>query len=62
MLFKSKVIHKIINILRIRTKSTHLQQENIKNAVSQITRKILLFQENVEFPKVRRIEKFFYGV
>jgi hypothetical protein len=45
--------------LRIRTKSTHLQQENIKNALSQITRKILLFQENAEFPKVRRIEKFF---
>ncbi len=45
--------------MRIRTKSTHLQQENIKNALSQITRKIFLFQENAEFPEVRRIEIFF---
>jgi hypothetical protein len=45
--------------LRIWTKSTQLQQENINNALSQITRKILLFQENAELPKVRRIENFF---
>jgi hypothetical protein len=43
----------------MRTKSTSLQQENIKNSLSQITRKILLFQENAEFPEVRRIENFF---
>ncbi len=45
--------------MRIRTKYIHLQQENIKNALSQITSKILLFQENAEFPEIRRIEKNF---
>jgi hypothetical protein len=33
-------------------------QESIKNELSQITRKILLFQENLKFPEVRRIDKF----
>jgi hypothetical protein len=36
-----------------------LQQNNIKNAWSQITRKILLFQKKSEFSKVRRNDKFF---
>jgi hypothetical protein len=58
MLLESKVIHKIINIENP-NKSTPLQQENIKNSVSQIIRKILLFQENAELPKVRRIENSF---
>jgi hypothetical protein len=36
-----------------------LQQENIKNALSQITRKILSFQKKSDFPEVKRTAKFF---
>jgi hypothetical protein len=32
-----------------------LQQENIENVLAQITRSMLLFQENLELPAIKEI-------
>jgi hypothetical protein len=59
MLLKSKVIHKNNKYREFEPNPLVYNKKTSKNAVSQITRKILLFQKNAEFPNVRRIEKFF---